>query len=122
MKKNLKSILKTISELRDRMKAFVENLPDANSGVKIISKSPKCGVVNFSTIAKNNNILSPSYYLNTDAKEAIIKILDRTPPDRLEKVINQIIKEGCIRYSQTGVQRIILNPEFIAEFRKIWEA
>lgn len=37
--KNLKSIIKDISELRERMKSFIENLPEANTGVTLLSKN-----------------------------------------------------------------------------------
>lgn len=120
MKKNLKSIIKNISELREKAKAFIQELPEASSDVTLTSMNPRCGIVSLSTIAKNNFILSPHYYINASAKEAIIKLLETTKIEHLEKVINRIIKTGCLPKGSITQANIKLNPEFINELSKIW--
>ena len=115
--KTLKLIIRDISQLREKMKSFIKNLPEANTGVTLLSKSPRCGIINLSTIAKNKSILGPSYYLNATAKDELIKILETTDIECLEKKINKIIKTGRI----SDLPGLVLNPEFVNELKKIWE-
>lgn len=114
--KNLKSIIKNISELRDRMKSFIESLPEAHTGVTLLSKNPRCGTVSLSTIAKNKGILAPSYYLNATAKEELIHILETTKIESIESRINRIIQTGEL---EMGGRKTTLNPEFIDGLKKI---
>lgn len=119
MKQNLKSIIKRISELRDKMKEFVEGLPETNSGVKLLSDSPRCAVVSFSTIAANKGILCPHYYLNATAKEELLKILETTKVERLEERVSQIIQTG--KLWDGAPPHLTLHPDFIEALKKIWE-
>ena len=116
--KNIKSIIEHISELREKMKSFIESLPEAHTGVNLLSKNPRCGTVSLSTISKNKGILAPSYYLNTTAKEELIRILETTKIESLESRINQIIETGRLEVSG---RKIELNPEFIEELKNIWK-
>lgn len=119
--KTLKSVIRDISKLRERAKTFVEGLPEASSDITMINTNPRCGIVSSSTIAKNNFILSPHYYINASAKEAIIKLLETTKIEHLEKVINQIIETGRLPRNSIAQANIKLNPEFINELKKIWK-
>ena|SRR4030042_2812284 len=108
---NIKSITKDIANIRESLINFIKGLPEANTGFKTIN--PNCGVVSFSTIQKNNGILSPQYYLNSTVKDELIKVIKSTKIESLEDRINNIILSEKIGIFQ-------LNPEFIEQLKRIW--
>lgn len=114
---NFNNIRKQISEFRERLSAFIDTLPVHTEGVTPLNKEGTCGIVSFSTIAKNKGILSPHYYLNSTAKEALHRIIKSTRLESLDKVIEEIIQTGRI----PGRQTMRVNPEFIAKLKEMWE-
>ena len=73
--------------------------------------------MSFSTIGKNKSILSPHYYLNSTPKEELHRIIRNTKLENLDKVIEEIIQTGRI----PGRQTMLVNPEFVAKLKEMWE-
>jgi len=115
MKENLKTLTDKMAELKNKIIEAIENLPEANSAVTLLGKN--CGTVSFSTIAKSPGlIMSPYYYLNGEVKRCLIKLVHSTRTENLDKMFEDILETGEINGKD-----ITINPEFIAELKKIWE-
>lgn len=115
---NIKDIKKQISEFREKLSKLIEDMPDGVDGINKLNNN--CGTVMFSTVAKHNLNLSPSYYLNKDAKQRMQEIIARTQVENLERVIEKIIQTGSIPLSSG--QRLGVNPEFVAKLWEMWLA
>lgn len=114
---NFNGIRKQISEFRERLSAFIDTLPVHAEGVTPLNKKGTCGIVSFSTIAKNKSNLSPHYYLNSTVKKELHKIIKNTRLESLGKVIEEIIQTGRI----PGRRALRVNPQFIAKLKEMWE-
>ena len=116
---NFKSIRKEIADFRTRLSAFIDTLPDGNSDVTFLNEKKTCGVVSFSTIAKNHTILCPGYYLNHTAKEELRRIITSTKLENLDTAIKNIIQSGRIPVKGGG-NPVRANPEFIEKVKEMW--
>ena len=113
MKENLKTLTDKMAELKNKVIEAIKNLPEANSAVTLLGKN--CGTVSFSTVAKSPGlILSPHYYLNGEVKRHLIKRVHNTRAENLSKMFDDILETGKIK-------DMTINPELIAELKKIWE-
>ena len=108
-----------LAQIKSRLAELIETLPDAADGVQLLPGSTKCGVVSFSTIAANQGILSPSYYLTSEIKQ---EMLTRIQAGSIDSVINLV--EGIL---QTGKLALPgrrgghnLPPVFVNKLREIW--
>jgi len=117
---NFNNIRKQISELRERLSAFIDTLPEGADGVHFLNKKKTCGTVSFSTLVANGGIMSARYYLNYTAKEEIKRIIKVTKLENLDTVIEKIIQTGSIPTSD-GRQPVKTNPQFIAKIKEMWE-
>lgn len=113
---NFNEIRDQVSKFRDKLSAFIETLPASAEGVTLLNKKGNCGVVNFSTMAKNKGIFCADYYLNHTAKKELQHVVKKTPLENLDKVIVSIIQTGRIPYKP-----IKMNPEFVKKLRDMWE-
>lgn len=114
----MNEILKQIKELRKNLLDMIDQMPDAQTGVNQISKKPAIAIVKFSHIQKNKGILSPRYYLNCEAKEALKNMIKLTKIEDLPERIDEIIRSGVIIVNK---DRIKLNPEFVTFLKNMWE-
>jgi hypothetical protein len=112
-------LTRKILELRVRLKALVKSLPEASSDVRRLPGAARGCVVSLSAITLNGGILSPSYYLTSDAIEYLERLIDTTDITTLDKKIQEIIKTGKINKGAGYVQS--LNTEFIEALRHAWE-
>jgi len=117
---NGKSLVKQATtaelELRARLAALVDGIPDGPEQIKRLSKNT-C-VVSLSTIKDNNFILCPSYYMSGTAKERLKQLFLETPFKSLDRKIKTILETGWI--SEPNKNRIRVCPEFQAALEKLW--
>jgi len=116
---NLNEVLEQIKKSREELLKIIDQIPDAQTGVNQISKTPEIAIVNISHVSKNKGILCPSYYLNGRAKEALRKIVQRSLIEDLPKRIQNIIQSGQIKIKYRDT--IKLNPEFISILKDMWK-
>lgn len=114
----MNEILKQIKEFRTKLLEMIEKMPDAQSGINLIKKSPPIATVMLSHIQKNKMILCPRYYLNCEAKNALKNMIKLTQIENLPEKIDEIIRSGVIIVNK---DRIKLNPEFVTFLKNMWE-
>jgi hypothetical protein len=115
-------LTRRIQDLRAQLKVLFKSLPEASSDVRLLPGAARCGVVSSSAIHRNGGILSPSYYLNSDAIGHLEHLIDTTDVMALDKKIQEILKTGKIKLG-AGVSTYTqpLNPEFLEALRIAWE-
>lgn len=114
----INKILERIKELRKNLLEMIDQMPDAQEGVNLISKSPAIAIVKFSHVQKNKGILCPRYYLNCESKKALKDIIKLTQIENLPDRINEITRSGVIKINK---DRIKLNPEFVSSLKEMWK-
>lgn len=107
MKKELTKLARHIEKCRADILKELETLPDNNEGVTRVNK--KCAIVSLSTIARNNGILCPNFYINDRAKTALIEMVKNVSPENLYASLQKIAKTGRIKHRGY----IVLNRSFV---------
>jgi hypothetical protein len=110
------SIVNQIEALKQSLKAYILSLPDFAEGVKPICKN--CCVVDSLTVFKNGGVWSPSYYINTETKQILLELLDKTGIENLNKKIEDMIITGRLQDGEH--QSILLNPAFVSAIEDLW--
>lgn len=114
MKKNMTALQDQIKALRERLHQLVEALPEIEEGVTFLGLN-RC-TVSLHTISQNRGILSPSYYLRSSAKAELLKEIDHTPIEALDKKIEGILSRGSLGKGK-GLK---FSPGFLADLRHLW--
>lgn len=93
--------------LKEAIKTAIHAIENAPSeGVTIVSKSPICGTIRFSTIMENGSVLAPEFYMQPSQAELVQGQLKnaRTVNDVLNS-IREMTVTGKVRTS-SGTQRL----------------
>lgn len=95
---------KELKELQERLYKQLEDIKNETVSA-VADAKPLDGVksygsfstVRLSTIANNNMILTPEYYMSETGAELIKKKLENIKTiDQFEKTINEIVKKKCV--------------------------
>ena len=114
LKDKAREINKQIAELRQGLIDFINDLPDSPDIAMI---GPNCGVVSLSTVARNNGILSPAYYMSAEIKEVLTKAVGNTPAQNLDTLIENLIEKESYRY---GGRTQPIHPDIVKRIKEMW--
>jgi hypothetical protein len=116
MKNQVKKATNAEQELRAKLVALVDGLPEGPEQIQRLSKNV-C-VVSTSTIAANGGILCPNYYMSGTSKDRLKRIFQDTSLKSLDDKIKEILETGWI--PESNKNRIKVCPEFQAALEKLW--
>ena len=114
MKKQFQDLKQQVADAKERLKQAIMNLPSSSDDIKLLS--PNCGIVSFSTIAKNKGILSAGYYLTHETKAKLIKLIDsKQSIETTMTAIEDLLVSGGIK----GGDKIA--PNVLQALKHAWE-
>lgn len=112
MKKQFQSLKDQVAAKKEELKQAIMNLPSSSNDIKLLS--PNCGVISFSSIAKNKSILSPGYYLSHETKAKLTKLIDsKQSIDTMMQAIENIL-------ATEGIQGDKIAPNILKALKEAW--
>lgn len=114
IKKETMSIIHKSALLENKLRDALNDLPD---NPKIERLNHNCFIMSSKDLSNKN--WSVEYYDFKRQYREIIKVIDKTSIDRLDKVMSKIIKTGIIEDKRNYHNRVILNPS-VVEFLRWW--
>lgn len=106
-----------VNKLKADLKALISGLPE---NPDITPLGGTCYSVSSSALNQHDN-WSPSYYrFQSQYKTIIDEVIEKTPLERLETRMDEILKSGTVYKKNQGT--IKLHPEVIKHLRQAWEA
>ncbi len=110
-------IIKQIQDLKKKLYDSINELPD---NPKINRLSGNCFTIMSSDLSVDR-VLSPEYYDFKHQYREIIKCIDNSRIETLDKVLNEIVKTGIIKQSKIdgGYNLFKLNPTVIEYLKQL---
>ena len=78
MSVDLNVLRKMLDDAKEELIIEIDKIDFSIDGVKSLSSNPSCFTISINTIAKNNFILSPSYYSAEAQKQHILDAINKT--------------------------------------------
>jgi hypothetical protein len=104
------------TELREKLKALIQSLPDGPDGVTMLGSN--CCSVPISLVREHGFNWSPRYWLAAETKTALIALVDECQSlNSISKNIERIIKTGKVGCGK----QYAVPPNIIEALKRAWE-
>ena len=114
MKADFVALKNLLMEAKKELVAKIEKIDFSIEGVEKISSNPKCFTVSIGAIAKNNFILSPSYYSVDDQKQRVLALFENT--DDIFTCFNRLKAVSEKKRFSDGTP---CHPEIVTSIKKV---
>lgn len=114
IKRDVQQLTEQAARLKEQLQALVKSLPP-NPNVKLLNAAGTVGVIRSTDLGNN---WSPSYHLNASMSKRLCEIIERTPAEKLERTVVEILDDG--RYKEIDGRPAEINRAALRLLRKAW--
>ena len=117
MKAAIQKSIDEETELRNKLKALIQSLPESADGITMLESS-RCCSVPLSVIREHGFNWSPRYWLGAETKAALISLVDECDSlNSISRNIERIIKTGKVGCGK----QYAVPPNIIEALKQAWE-
>lgn len=114
IKGEVQRVTEQANRIHEMLHALIRSLPP-NPNVKLLNAAGTVGVVKASALGNN---WSPTYHLNASMAKRLCEIVERTPAEKLEQKMGDILDNG--RYPESDGRMAEINRDALSLLRKAW--